>query len=30
VLTFAVFLSRKVSQSIVLGLGIARLLVVEG
>lgn len=29
-LTFAVFLSRKVSQSIVLGLGVARLLVVEG
>ena len=30
VLTFAVFLSRKVSQPIVLGLRVARLLVIEG
>ena len=29
-LTFAVFLARKVSQSVVFGFGVARLLVVEG
>jgi len=30
VLALAVFLARKISQSVVLGFGIARLLVVEG